>query len=196
MENLNIEKRTKNTHHEARKTRRAGKVPGVLYGKAIKSTLFEIGSLELNEYISKEGCNSLLNVNLDGCEHKAIIKEIQRDPVSRNIIHIDLAKVDNHTKVTANVPVSFTGEERIIKNGAVVQKQKDSIKVKCEADCIPKVININLEGAKIGDNFKVADVEFGNEISVIDNLESVIATISYEQKRQIEESELVEETQE
>ena len=192
MENLNIEKRVKRTHHEARKTRRCGKVPGVLYGKSIQNTLIEVGAIELNQYILHEGMNNVVDVNLEGQAHKTLIKEVQRDPITRKIIHVDLEEVNEHTKVTANVPVSFTGEEMLIKNGIVLQKQKDNIKVKCEASSIPKVVNIDVAKAKVGDNFKVADVEFANEISIMENLESVIATVSFEQKR-VEEVEAVEE---
>ena len=184
MTNLNIEQRTKHTHHEARKTRRAGKVPGILYGKAIQNTLIEVGAIELNQYILQEGINSVLDVNLDGQTHKTLIKEVQRDAITRKIIHVDLEEVDSHKKVTANVPVSFTGEEQLIKSGAVLQKQKDSIKVKCDADSIPKNINIDVARAQVGENFKIADVEFASEISILDSLESVIATVSFEQKRQ------------
>lgn len=184
MENLNIEKRVKHTHHEARKTRKCGKVPGVLYGKAIENTLIEIGALELNQYILQEGVNSVVDVTLGGEKHKTLIKEVQRDPITRKIIHVDLEEVDTHKKVTANVPVSFTGEENLIKNGVVLQKQKDNVKVKCEAGCIPKTINIDVAKAKVGDNFKIADVEFANEISIMDSLDSVIATVTFEQKRQ------------
>lgn len=184
MENLNIEKRVKHTHHEARKTRKCGKVPGVLYGKAIENTLIEVGAIELNQYILQEGINSVVGVTLDGKAHKTLIKEVQRDPITRNIIHVDLEEVDVHKKVTASVPVSFTGEEQLIKNGVVLQKQKDNIKVKCEADSIPKTINIDVAKAKVGDNFKIADVEFASEISIMDSLDSVIATVTFEQKRQ------------
>ncbi|MGL4451454.1 MAG: 50S ribosomal protein L25 [Sarcina sp.] len=184
MENLNIEKRVKHTHHEARKTRRCGKIPGVLYGKAIENTLIEVGAIELNQYILQEGINSVVDVTLDGKSHKTLIKEVQRDPITRKIIHVDLEEVDAHKKVTANVPVSFTGEEQLIKHGVVLQKQKDNIKVKCEADSIPKTINIDVAKAKVGDNFKISDVEFASEISIMDSLDSVIATVSFEQKRQ------------
>lgn len=183
MENLNIEKRVKHTHHEARKTRRCGKIPGVLYGKSVKNTLIEVGALELNQYILQEGINSVVDVNLNGESHKTLIKEVQRDPITRKIIHVDLEEVNEHTKVTTNVPVSFIGEEKLVRNGVILQKQKDNIKVKCEASCIPKTINIDVAKAKVGDNFKVADVEFASEISIMDNLESVIATVSFEQKR-------------
>ncbi|WP_297519178.1 50S ribosomal protein L25 [uncultured Clostridium sp.] len=184
MENLNINQRVKETHHGARKTRKEGKVPGILYGKASQNTLIEIGALELNQYILQEGVNSVVGVNLDGANHKALIKEVQRDAITRKIIHVDLAQVNAHEKVTANVPITFSGEEQLIKSGAVLQKQKDNIKVKCDADSIPKSINIDVTKANIGDNFKIADVEFASEISILDSLESVIATISYEQKRQ------------
>lgn len=184
MGNLNIHKREKKTHHEARKTRKAGKVPGVLYGKAIENTLVEIGSLELNEYLYNQGSTGIVNVCLDGTEHKAVIKEVQRNAVTRDVIHVDFEKVEDNTTVTSNIPVNFVGEENLVKHGVVLQKQKDTVKVKCEATSIPKVINVDVTKATVGDNFKIADVEFGNEICIIDSMDSVLATVSSEQKRQ------------
>ena len=184
MGNLNINQREKPTHHEARKNRKAGKIPGILYGKTIQNTMIEIASLELNEYLYNEGATGIVNVCLEGNEHKAIIKEVQRDAITRDIVHIDLEKVEANTTVTASVPVSFTGEENLVRHGIVLQKQKDTIKVKCEADNIPKVINLDVTNAKIGDSFRLTDVEFANEICIVDSLDSVLATVSAEQKRQ------------
>ena len=182
MEKLNILIREKKTHHEARKTRREGKVPGILYGKAIKNMLFEVGAIELDRYIVEEGCNSLIDVDINGENHKAMIKEVQRDPVNRKIIHLDLQQVEEGKIVTANVPVNFVGEDNLVRNGIVLQKQKDSIKVKCEAENIPKAVTIDVAKAKVGDNFKISDVEFGQEISIMDSLDSVMASVTFEQK--------------
>ena len=182
MEKLNILIREKKTHHEARKTRREGKVPGILYGKAIKNMLFEVGAIELDRYIVEEGCNSLIDVDINGENHKAMIKEVQRDPVNRKIIHLDLQQVEEGKIVTANVPVNFVGEDNLVRNGIVLQKQKDSIKVKCEAENIPKAVIIDVAKAKVGDNFKISDVEFGQEISIMDSLDSVMASVTFEQK--------------
>lgn len=182
MEKLNILIREKKTHHEARKTRREGKVPGILYGKAIRNMLFEVGAIELDRYIVEEGCNSLIDVDINGENHKAMIKEVQRDPVNRKIIHLDLQQVEEGKIVTANVPVNFIGEDNLVRNGIVLQKQKDSIKVKCEAENIPKAVTIDVAKAKVGDNFKISDVEFGQEISIMDNLDSVMASVTFEQK--------------
>ncbi|WP_297434982.1 50S ribosomal protein L25 [uncultured Clostridium sp.] len=184
MGNLNINQREKPTHHEARKNRKAGRIPGILYGKAIQNTMIEIASLELNEYLYNEGATGIVNVCLDGNEHKAIIKEVQRDAITRDIVHIDLEKVEANSTVTASVPVSFTGEENLVRHGVVLQKQKDSVKVKCEADNIPKVISLDVTNAKIGDSFRLTDVEFASEICIVDSLDSVLATVSAEQKRQ------------
>lgn len=182
MENLNIEKRTKKTHHEARKTRKAGKVPGILYGKAVQNTLFEIGALELDEYIMKEGTNSIASVNIDGESHKTLIKEVQRDPMTRKIIHIDLEQIQEGEQIVASVPINFIGEEKLLKSRGVLQKQKDSIKVQCDANNLPKFVNCNIGNVEIGEVVKLSDVEFANEISVLDDLECIVATVSCEQK--------------
>lgn len=180
MDNLNVEKRVKHVHHEAKKTRKCGKVPGILYGKSLENTLIEVGANQLNQYILKEGTNSVIDVHLNGKSHKALIKEVQRDILTRKIIHLDLEEVNAHTKVIANIPINFVGEEKLVRNGVVLQKQKDMLKVKCEAKDIPKIFDIDISDAKVGDNFKVSDIEVAKEISVMDSLDSVIATISFE----------------
>lgn len=183
MENLNVKSRENCKNNHVKKNRKKGLVPGILYGKGMKNLLFEIGELELNHVIVKEGSHGIFNIQLDGENHDTLIKEVQRDPVSRKIIHIDLEKIDNKKKIVSNIPIHYVGETFINnKIGAILQKDKDSIKVKCTADNLPKFINIDVSRANIGDQFKVSDVEFSSEISIIDSLDTVIASIGYEQK--------------
>lgn len=178
MENLSIRERSNNINNSAKKLRREGKVPGVLYGALRSNFLFEVGELELNKEIVTNGEYGMLNVNVEGEEKKVIIKEVQRDPVYNNIIHIDLEEVSNK-EVQTEVPVRYLNEKFITKNGGVLQKEKPSIKIKCSSDKIPSYVSINLKQDDIGSAIKISDVEFGSEISVLDDLNTVIASISY-----------------
>ncbi|MGL5244450.1 MAG: 50S ribosomal protein L25 [Sarcina sp.] len=182
MENLKVESRYKKTNHDARKIRKNGMVPGILYGKAISNLLFEISELELNSAISKKGEHGILNVSLGGEQHDTLIKEVQREPVSRKIIHIDLEKIDTNKKITSNVPIHYVGEELINRNGSILQKDKDSIKVQCDVSDLPKYIDIDVTGFGVGSQIRISDVEFGEDISVVDDFNTVLASISYEQK--------------
>ena len=85
MENITLHKREKKTLHEAKKERRQGLVPGIIYGKNINNIMFEIAELELNKEIFRSGEHGVLDINMDGQNHKTLIKEIQRDPVHHKI---------------------------------------------------------------------------------------------------------------
>ena len=182
MENLQVNQREKKTRHSSRQCRRKGLVPGVIYGKGINNFLFEIGELELNHALSVTGEHGLLSINSQEGSLNTLIKEVQRDPVTRRVLHIDLEKVEGNEEIETVVPINYVGEEYINKLDAVLQKNLDSIKVKCSPSNIPKGVNLNVGRAKPGDQFKIADVEFGNEITVVDDLNSIVASVSYDQK--------------
>ncbi|EHR0217267.1 50S ribosomal protein L25 [Clostridium perfringens] len=182
MENLQVNQREKKTRHSSRQCRRKGLVPGVIYGKGINNFLFEIGELELNHALSVTGEHGLLSINSQEGSLNTLIKEVQRDPVTRRVLHIDLEKVEGNEEIETAVPINYVGEAYINKLDAVLQKNLDSIKVKCSPSNIPKGVNLNVGRAKPGDQFKIADVEFGNEITVVDDLNSIVASVSYDQK--------------
>jgi large subunit ribosomal protein L25 len=178
MEILKAIKREKRTAHEARKERRNGKVPGVLYGKNVANLLFEIGEIELTKEIGKSGEHGVVSINIDGEEHTALIKEVQRDPVNRKFVHIDLEELSNDTVVTTEVPIHFIGEDNVVRNGAIVQKEKNKVKVQCKGKNIPKHFNIDLTNLSFGDTYRISDIEFSNEIAFLEDPSTIIATIT------------------
>lgn len=182
METLNLMKREKNTSHSAKKDRKRGLVPGVLYGKGVQNLLFEVGQLELDREISSAGQHGILNFNLNGESHKALLKEVQRDAVSHNIIHVDLEDICENQVIQSEVPISFVGEEWLKKQGAVLQKEKDLVKVQCNVDQLPKSIKIDVSKGGVGSVFRYSDLEVAAEISIVDDIKSVVASISNERK--------------
>lgn len=178
MESLKCNKRAKNTAHESRKERRMGKVPGILYGKSLHNFMFEVGEMELDKEITATGGHGVINTNIDGKEYKALIKEIQRDPVNHKIIHIDLQELSDESKITTEVPLIFMGENKVLKNGGIIQKEKNSVKVQCSPENIPKYINVDISGMIKGDTYRVSDIEVSNEISIVDDVSALIASIT------------------
>ena len=182
MSDLEINRRSIDVPNSAKKARKNGKVPGVLYGKAIKNLLFEVGELELAHEVARNGQHGVLEFSLDGENHKGLIKEIQKDPVTNKIIHLDLEEVRGNEKVISSVPIHYIGEEFLNKKGIVLQKEKDNVKVECSAEAIPKYIDFNVGTGTVGSVYKFGDLEVASEISILDDLNSVIASISYERK--------------
>jgi large subunit ribosomal protein L25 len=178
MENINAVSRIKKTAHEAKKERRSGKVPGILYGKNIGNLLFEIGEMELEKEIGQIGEHGIVNINIDGESHRALIKEVQKHPVNRKLMHIDLEELSNETVVTTDIPIFFVGEEKVARNGGILQKERNKVKVQCKGADIPKSINVDVTHLSFGDSFRLRDIEFSNEISFVDDRNTVIATIT------------------
>lgn len=178
MEVLNAITRKKTTAHEARKDRRNGKVPGILYGKNITNILFEIGELDLTKELSKNGEHGIVNINIDGQEHMVLIKEVQKDPVHRKFIHIDVEELSNDTVVITDVPLVFVGDEQIMRNGAVLQKEKNKIKVQCKGGNLPKSISVDVSNLSFGETYRIANIELSKEITFMEDPNTVIAAIT------------------
>lgn len=192
MSNLEINKRPIDVPNSAKKARKNGKVPGVLYGKKINNLLFEVGEMELAHEIGVNGEHGVIEFNLNGEEHKGLIKEVQRDPVTNKIIHLDLEELKGKNKIISAVPIHYVGEEYLNKKGIVLQKEKDSVKVECSIDSLPKYIDFNIGTGNVGAVYKFGDLEVASEISVLDDLNSVIASVSYERKTVSEDMEVAE----
>lgn len=182
MSNLEFNKRSIDIPNSAKKARRNGKVPGVLYGKKINNLLFEVGELELDHEVAVNGEHGVIEFNLEGESHKGLIKEVQRDPVSKKIIHLDLEDLKGKNNITSSVPINYIGEEFLNKKGIVLQKEKDSVKVECSVNAVPKYIDFNVGSGVAGSVYKFSDLEVASEISILDDLNSVIASVSYERK--------------
>lgn len=177
MEFLKCDIREKNCRHSANKERRVGKVPGILYGKNIKNVLFEMAYMDLNYAINKNGEHGELDININGSSHKTLIKEVQRDPVSHNIIHIDLEELTGDKYFTTDIPVMLHGEGIVKSKGGIIQREKNSIKVQCKGENIPKSVNVDLSNLNVGDTFRISDIEMSKEISIIDDINTVIVSI-------------------
>lgn len=178
MENLNIESRNKHGRSVSRRERRSGKIPGVLYSKNVGNIMFDVDEAELNNRINITGQYGFLNVALNGENHKALIKEIQREPVTHKLTHIDLEDLNGSDKIVSDIPVIFEGENAIKSKGCVTQKFKNSIKVRCAGDNLPCNVTYDISSMTSGDNLRVCDFEFSKEITVVDDLNTVLLSVS------------------
>lgn len=178
MNILNCSERVKNSRHDAKKIRRMGKVPGILYGINLTNLLFEISEMELVREFSNEGEHGILNININGTSHKALIKEVQKDPVTQKVIHIDLENIDEEKIVQTDVPIHFINEDKVTQNGGILQKEKGSVKIQCSADKLPKYIDVDLKNLRYGNAYKISDIEISREITFLENTDTVIATVT------------------
>ncbi|WP_410506347.1 50S ribosomal protein L25 [Haloimpatiens sp. FM7315] len=187
METLILSKRIKKNNRYAKKERKRGLIPGVLYGKNLRNYMFEIGELELNKAVFENGEFGVLDLNCEGQSLKALIKEVQREPVNHKIIHIDLQEVNNKQIVETEVPIVYQNEGLVYKNGGLAQKEKNSIKLQCNVEKLPKSIEIDLGNLKVGDVLRMTDVELSKELIPVEEMDTVIVTIISNQNINTEE---------
>lgn len=179
MEELKAIKRQKTSIHSARGERRKGFVPGVLYGKNLNNLMFEIGELELNKEISINGQHGIINIDIEGEHHKALIKDVQRDVVTHKILHLDVEELIANKQIVSEVPLIFMGENSVVRNGGVLQKDKNNVKVQCTPDKLPKYITVDVGNLIKGDSYRIRDIEIAKEITFMETADTIIATVTY-----------------
>jgi large subunit ribosomal protein L25 len=139
----------------ARRTRRAGKIPAVIYGHGADPRHVSLPAREFTAAIKHGGANVLLTLSLDGGDQLAIPKAIQRNPLKGGYEHVDLLAVRLGEKVTIDVPLSIAGE--VIRGGLLAQEHT-SVSVEAEATHLPTEIVVDISAVEIGVQIKASDL--------------------------------------
>ena len=153
------------------------KVPGVLYGRNAQNIFVEFSEMELSDIIKKHGEHAIVNININGDIVKTMIKEVQREPVNRKLVHIDMNYIKDNEVVHADIPIMIRGEDMIRSIGGIVQKQLSTISIESMPDKLPKYIIADVSKLNIGDKLTISDVEFSSDIITELDMNSIIATI-------------------
>ncbi|HZE34573.1 MAG TPA: 50S ribosomal protein L25/general stress protein Ctc [Actinoallomurus sp.] len=149
------EPRTEFGKGPARRTRRAGKVPAVLYGHGTDPRHISLPGHEL--MLALKSANVLLRVQgLDGGEELALPKDVQRDPLKGFLEHVDLVVVTRGEKVTVEVPIQLTGD---IAPDGMLDQQLIQVSLEVEATHIPQAVEVSVEGMVVGDAIHAKDLK-------------------------------------
>ncbi|MDP2820959.1 MAG: 50S ribosomal protein L25 [bacterium] len=160
--------------------RKEEKIPAVCYGAEIKNAPISVDYKEFMNVLRETEGSSLFDLDIDGKTFPVIIKEIQRDPVSGSVVHVDFYQVPMNKKIEATVPLIFEGEAPAVKNfGGTLIKDLQSIDIKVLPNLIPKHIVINVGKLEnIGDEILVGSIDFPEGAEILRNKKDVIAYIS------------------
>jgi large subunit ribosomal protein L25 len=174
---LNANIRDEAGNKQGRKLKREAMVPGILYSKGSQGKLLKLDYSEINGAIEKYGDHIIVQLNVGSDEVPAIIKEVQRDPVSHKIIHLDFQPVSLHEVIHAEVPIVVLNGDRAEINGWVINRQLGQIDIEGEVESIPRSITIDASKLKLGDVLKVSDLEISQELSILSSPEDVVLSI-------------------
>ncbi len=179
--NLKASQREAVGNGSSRVLRRDGKIPAILYGPNTEPIKLSIDKLEL-EPIFKSGAvaQKLLKLQIEGADdtRNVMIKEMQRHPVSHNLLHLDLYEVSMDHKIKVMVPVVTTGKCIGVEMGGMLQLIRRELEVFCLPDRIPEKITIDITDLDIGDSFHVEDLALEGEVEIPADVNFTILTIS------------------
>ena len=157
----------------ARRARRAGKVPTVLYGHGADPVHIDVPGHDL--FLIVRGTkNALVELKVDGKSQLALVKEVQVHPVSRNLLHADFLAVKAGEKVDVEVPVVVVGESA---PGTVHSVEEFTILVKAPATSIPESLEVSIEGVEAGSAVHVSDLKLPAGVEVELDPETVVVSV-------------------
>lgn len=145
----------------ARSTRRAGRVPAVIYGEKQEPTLISVEPKELERLVHKKAFfASLLDIDLAGKKHRVLPRDVQFNPVTDVIEHLDFQRIGKDTKIHVNVPVVVKNETAApgLKRGGVLNLVRHEIPFTCSPENIPQQIVVDLTGLDIGASIHISSI--------------------------------------
>jgi large subunit ribosomal protein L25 len=179
---LQVQERERRGSADARRLRKQGLIPGVLYGKGKTSHAICVPERELRRVLTGAGgLHAILDVVLEGqsTAHASILKDYQQDPIRGHISHIDLQEVRLDQPIQASVTVLLVGEPVGAKEGGVLSQVQREINIEALPMEIPEHIDLDVSGMAIGDTLRLADLAPMDGVTYLDNPEeTVLATVT------------------
>jgi large subunit ribosomal protein L25 len=172
---ISAEPRTEFGKGGARRTRRAGLVPAVLYGHGSDPKHIALPAREFAAAIRHGGMNQVFSIDMSDGPVLALPKAIQRDPIKDTFEHIDLIIVTRGERVTVDVPVQLTGEAA---KGTLVVNEHDTLSVSAEALHLPEHVEVSIDGLEAGSHVTAGDVKLPQGVTLVGEPETILAIIS------------------
>jgi large subunit ribosomal protein L25 len=152
---IDAETRTEFGKGAARRTRRAGKIPAVLYGHGTDPQHLSLPQLEFARVIREQGRNAVLTLNIGGTPQLALTKTVVTHPIRPYIEHVDLLVISRGEKVSVEVQLVVTGDAA---PGTMVSQELNTLEVEADVSSIPEQIEVSVEGLEVGTQIHASDV--------------------------------------
>jgi large subunit ribosomal protein L25 len=176
---LKVSPREKLTKGELNNARKSGRVPAQLYGKEIAPmSIF----LERDDFVNvarRVTESMIIDLNLEGKKYAALMKEIQKENISGEILHIDFNLIERGRRIRVKVPLHLVGSAKGVREGGILEHAIHDIEVECEPDVLPEKIEIDISGLEVNHALHLRDVAIPEGVKLLTNPETVIAIIKF-----------------
>lgn len=178
--NLTVEKRDRIGTGHTRRLRKAGEIPAVVYGPETEPIPVKVKYRTLYRLMHGIPLNTIINLAIDGDngkERKVLIRNLQKDPVTGDLLHLDFLHIPLDKPITLTIPIKTTGVPTGVKEmGGIVEHIIREVTISCKPTAIPGEIEIDISQLNIGDAIHVSDLEI-EEATIITNPRRTIVTV-------------------
>ena len=164
----------------ARTLRSAGQIPAVIYGHAREPQSLSVPTREFEKLLERVSAEStVIELDVAGGVARTLIREIQRHPFKKQILHIDFQELVAGEKVTVNVPIVLTGTpEGVRVSGGILSQVMSELSIRCDPVNIPRRIEADVTNVVIGHSLHVSDLKVPDGVEIIDDADTTIAVVS------------------
>ncbi|MFA5179980.1 MAG: 50S ribosomal protein L25 [Syntrophales bacterium] len=166
----------------ARRARTSGLIPAVFYNPQAESLSLTVSAADIKNILKKNDDNIFINLQIEdegkSQDRMSIIKDIQIDPLTRQIIHIDFYEISMDHKLTVDVPIHFEGAEEAVKQGGDLQIMKKEVSISCLPSILPDHFVVDVSGLKVGEALRVRDLPLTEGMTILESEDTILAMIS------------------
>jgi len=164
---------------EARKIRRAGRIPAVLYGRSGKAVSIDLDALEFANGVKSISESTIVKVEVDGKPYEAFVKDTQRNILDGSILHVDFYEVESGVLLRARVPIQLKGNSAGVRDGGVLEFPLHEIEVECMPKDLPPRIELDISNLGANQSIHVRDIALSDAIRVISSVDQVVVLVKY-----------------
>ena len=177
---MQIEKRDSFGKNRVNKMRVENLIPGVIYSRGKETQHVNINGLEFLRVYRVAGTSSMIDLELEGLSTPVIIKDVQRDPVKGNFIHIDFQELNMKEKIKMFIPISILNRDAIKLQPSTLMQFLDEVEIECLPGDIPHNIEVDVQDMDFTTVIYVSDLDLAKneKIDILTELDQVICTLS------------------
>lgn len=175
----------------AHRVRAEGYVPAIVYGKNTSNVGLMVNGRELGRLLHVgAGRNNLFRVEVGSEEPRTcIIKEVQSDPVSGRIIHVDLFQISLKDRITTSVAILLHGEDAVEKTGGILQHGMRELEIECLPTDIPEHITVDVSALHVGQHISAGEIKLPEGVELINEPEEVVVSVVAPKRAEVEATE-------
>lgn len=163
----------------ARKLRSTARIPGVIYGHHREAQPLAIDARELEKLLGQIAPGTtVVELNLEGRVSRTLIREIQRHPFKRQVLHIDFQELVAGEKITVDIPIVLVGTAAGVKDGGTVEEVTREVTVEVDPANIPSHFEIDISHLGINDSVHVSDIKIPEGVELLADLEATVAVVA------------------